>query len=238
MKNTNNENNKLTVTTSWDDGSALDQKLADLLDKYTMRGTFYIPRSYLSNSIKADQLKILDKRFEIGAHTLNHLILTDISLRDAKDEIEGSKVWLQELLGHNVRMFCYPKGRFNRDIKNLVRISGFKASRTCYHGDFMLPSDPYEWQITLHASNGSPVQSLQTWYKSGIPIKSLLDWEIRAKLLYDLALKSGGIYHLWGHSWEIENNHEWGKLERVLSYISKKDRVSYVANGEIFLPNA
>jgi len=235
MKNTNTKNNKLIVTTSWDDGSALDQNLADLLDKHSMRGTFYVPRSYLSNSLSEHQLKILDNRFEIGAHTLNHIVLTDTSLNDAMNEIEGSKLWLQDLLGHSIKMFCYPKGRFNKDIKNLVRNSGFIASRTCYYGDFKLPGDPFEWQITLHASNGSPRQSFKTWYKSGISIKSLFDWEIRAKLLFDLALKNGGIYHLWGHSWEIEKNHEWQKLERVLIYLSEKDHVTYAVNGKVFL---
>jgi len=234
MKNNSKPNNKVIVTTSWDDGSELDQKLAGLLDRYHMRGTFYIPRSYLSNSLNAHQLKALDSRFEIGAHTLNHLVLTDISLKDARNEIEGSKAWLQELLGHGITMFCYPKGRFNQQVKDIVCNSGFRASRTCFYGNFDLPRDPFEWQISLHASDGSPLQILRTWYKSGISIKSLLDWEIRAKLLYDIALQRGGIYHLWGHSWEIEKNHEWGKLERVLSYLSGKDGVIYATNNEVF----
>ena len=33
------------ITTSWDDGHPLDFKLAELLNKYNLKGTFYIPRS-------------------------------------------------------------------------------------------------------------------------------------------------------------------------------------------------
>jgi peptidoglycan/xylan/chitin deacetylase (PgdA/CDA1 family) len=149
-------------------------------------------------------------------------------------EIEDSKTYLEQLLGHKVSMFCYPKGRYNETIKRTVRNAGFTAARTVNYGDFNLPHDSYEWQITLHASNGSPLMTFKTWLKSGISVQSLIDWEIRAKLLFDLALQKGGIYHLWGHSWEIEKNDEWAKLERVLRYISNKRAVYFMTNGEIF----
>ena len=222
------------VTTSWDDGSKLDLKLAELLDKHDVKGTFYIPWSYLDNPLKRQDIAELDKRFEIGAHTLNHIPLTSLNPQGMKQEIEESKVYLEEILGHSVAMFCYPKGRFNEDVKNAVRNTGFLAARTANYGDFNFPHDPYEWQITLHASNGSPRLIFKTWLKSGISVRSLIDWEIRARLLFDLALKKGGIYHLWGHSWEIDENAEWDKLERVISYISGKENVSYVTNGDIF----
>ncbi len=31
------------ITTSWDDGHPLDFRVAELLSKYGLRGTFYIP---------------------------------------------------------------------------------------------------------------------------------------------------------------------------------------------------
>ena len=33
------------LTTSWDDGDALDARLADLLARYGVPGTFYVPRN-------------------------------------------------------------------------------------------------------------------------------------------------------------------------------------------------
>lgn len=223
---------RLIVTTSWDDGSSLDLKVAELLEKYAMRGTFYVPKSYRGDSLEEREIKSLDKKFEIGAHTLNHVDLAAVSLEDARKEIAGSKAYLETLLGHEVLMFCYPKGSFNEDIKGLVRDSGFIAARTCTHGDFAHTEDPCEWQISLHASNGSPRTSLRIWRRRSLSIRSLLDWEIRAKLLFDLALKKGGIYHLWGHSWEIDENQEWPKLERVLSYLSNRQDVHYMTNAE------
>lgn len=223
---------KLVVTTSWDDGAVTDLKLAELLEKYDIKGTFYIPQSYMDNPLQKNDIVVLDKKFEVGAHTLTHVDLTTIALEEAEKEIEGSKAYLEDLLGHDIVMFCYPKGRYNENIKKLVRSSGFIAARTCVHGSFSPPEDPYEWQISLHASNGSPLMSLKIWRKSGISIRSLLDWEIRAKMLFDLALEKGGIYHIWGHSWELERKHEWPKLERVLNYLSTREGVQYMTNEE------
>lgn len=225
---------KLVVTTSWDDGSILDAKLAELLEKHSVKGTFYIPRYFLGDALLKRDLLAIDQRFEIGAHTVHHVDLTRVPLVEARREVEDSKMYLEDVLGHSVYMFCYPNGRYNDHTRELVRSSGFIAARTCNHGNFDLPIDPYGWQITLHASNGSPLTTMKIWRKSGISIRSLIDWEIRAKLLFNLALESGGVYHLWGHSWEINNGRQWSKLERVLSHISARETVDYVTNGSIF----
>lgn len=225
--------NKLVVTTSWDDGSELDLELSELLEKYGIKGTFYIPKSYLDNSLQGEGIMAIDEKFEIGAHGLNHVDLVALSPEEAKKEIQGSKAYLENLLGHSVSMFCYPKGRYTEDIKRLVRSSGFVAARTCAHGSFSPPEDPYEWHITLHASNGSPRITWKIWRTSGISARSLLDWETRGKLLFDLALERGGIYHIWGHSWEIDRHHEWPKLDRVLNYLSGREGVQYMTNGEV-----
>lgn len=225
---------KLIVTTSWDDGSKLDLKLAELLERYDIKGTFYIPKSYLDNPLGKNEIRMLDKMHEIGSHTLSHAELSKVSLEEARRQIDGSKRYLEELLGHRIYVLCYPKGCYSKDIKEVVRDCGFIAGRTCEHGSFDLPEDPYQWQITLHASNGSPLMSFRIWRRSGIPVSSLLDWERRAKLLFDLALEKGGVYHLWGHSWELERKNEWDKLERVLGYLSHRDGVRYMTNGEIF----
>lgn len=225
---------KLIVTTSWDDGSIFDLKIAELLSKYGIKGTFYIPKSLFAHSLKRHDIIAIDEYFEIGSHTLNHVDLTKVSLSEAKTEIEGSKAYLEDLLGHKIYMLSYPNGKYNGVIKKKVRDAGYRAARTCNHGDFSLPSDPYEWQITLHASNGSPLTTLKICLKNHITIKALLDWEIRAKQLFDAALKKGGTYHIWGHSLDFEINLQWDKFERVLDYISNREGVSYMTNGEIF----
>jgi peptidoglycan/xylan/chitin deacetylase (PgdA/CDA1 family) len=225
---------KLIVTTSWDDGSTFDLKIVELLNKYGIKGTFYIPKSLFAHPLKKQDIIAIDENFEIGSHGLTHADLTKISLSEAKKEIEGSKAYLENLLGHRVYMFSYPDGKYNENIKRIVKKSGFIAARTSNPGNFDLPSNPFEWHITTYASNGSPLTALKIWLKNYLPIKALSDWEVRAKLLFDIALEKGGIYHIWGHSLWFEMNLQWDKLERVLRYISNRKDVSYMTNGEIF----
>lgn len=226
--------NRLFVTTSWDDGVKSDLGVIRLLNKYGMKGTFYITRDYWDNPLEKDDIIEVSKSHEIGAHTLSHSILPGVSLLKAKEEIEGSKHYLEDVIGDRVYMFCYPYGKYNETIKNVVRDSGFIAARTCVCGSFNAIEDPYEWQTTMCVSNGSPLMNLKIWLKTGISIKSMVDWTIRAKLLFDLALVKGGVYHLWGHSFEIAEGGEWDKLDKVFSYISNREGVRYLTNREVF----
>ena len=224
----------LMVTTSWDDGQESDVRLAGLLTKYHMKGTFYVTKDYLK-PLSEEKIIEISHHHEIGAHTLTHPTLTEITHEEAEKEITGSKKYLENIVNRPVTMFCYPKGKYNEGIKQVIKNCGFVAARTCLSGDFNGGIDPFEWHITLHASNGSPRVTFNLWKKNHLSIKSLFDWEIRAKMLFDLALQIGGVYHIWGHSWEFEEKNEWEKIERVFNYISNRKNVLYTTNSQIFL---
>lgn len=233
-------NGGLIVTTSWDDGTEDDIKLAELLNKHGISGTFYICRSPSKpDLLQEDEIVRLDSNFEIGAHTINHIDLTKISHAEASEEIHTSKIYLEDLLGHSVSMFCYPFGRYNDAVRQMVKSNGFLGARTCDPRGLSLAQDPYCFHITLQASNGSPLMTLRIWLRARFrKIKLLFDWENLAKSLFDSALEKGGIYHIYGHSVEIERNNEWDKLERVLAYISSREKTKYMTNGEILEHNS
>ncbi len=69
---------------------------------------------------------------EIGAHTVNHPILTHTSAQEAELEITQSRRRLQELLDDPVATFAYPNGRPGTDYAAahvaLVRHAGFNAA--------------------------------------------------------------------------------------------------------------
>lgn len=203
----NKEEKRFLVVTSWDDGHFLDVKLAKLLSKYNLKGTFFVTTSYLE-PLSIDQLIEIDKRHEIGAHTLTHPNLTDISIENAKQEICGSKSYLEESLGHEINTFCYPRGRFNEEIKQIVKKCGFIGARTCNLFDPKSAFDRFEQSITLHTSNGSPRLTIKLCYKNNLNFMSFFDWEERAKALFEIFQNTGGFFHIWGHSWEFENKNE------------------------------
>lgn len=239
------------VTTSWDDGQKIDLKLADLLTQYNIKGTFYITKTYRDHLDDGEVARI-GRKHEIGSHTLNHPHLTRLALPDAKKEIEGSKKYLEGILNRNVKMFSYPYGDFNDDIARLVKNAGYDGARTVKMGHFGRPDDFYKWHVTL--STCSQISMLKFFKSIGVYTRSLsclidtvlykkellnialnrkIGWENCAIKMFDMAMKRGGVFHLWGHAYEIEAMNEWPGLERVLKHISNKKGVSYMTNGEV-----
>ena len=109
------------ITTSWDDGHPLDFKLAELLDKYHLSATFYIPQVNAEREVmRAEQIQQLSKKFEIGAHTLHHTRLNSKHTNQARKEINGSFNWLKDLLGYDPVCFCFPGGRYDKNLTNEV----------------------------------------------------------------------------------------------------------------------
>ena len=95
----------LIVTTSWDDGQRIDLKLAKLLDKYNLKGTFYVTKSYRNPLTQQDLLYLEKCHHELGAHTLNHVKLTRVSKAMAYRQCIESKIYLEKIIGHKVNMF-------------------------------------------------------------------------------------------------------------------------------------
>ena len=54
-------------------------------------------------------------------------------------------------------------------------------------------------------------------------------------IAFDEMLKSGGVFHLWGHSWEIDQHKDWQRLEHVLQHIANREGVRYVTNEAVLV---
>ncbi|MEE8393994.1 MAG: polysaccharide deacetylase family protein, partial [Rhodospirillales bacterium] len=131
------------LTISVDDGHPLDLKAADLLSRYDLPATFYIPVKNPERSIMDKSgIPELSSSFEIGAHTYNHRVLTGLPQNDIRRELVDGKDWLEQVTGRPVESFCYPKGKFNRRVVAEVRNAGFLGARTCMHNLNIVPSDP------------------------------------------------------------------------------------------------
>jgi peptidoglycan/xylan/chitin deacetylase (PgdA/CDA1 family) len=94
-----------------------------------------IAGSRLSDTLmmRSGQVKALRQGgMQIGAHTLTHPILARISDEEARDEMQGSKTFLENLLGEEVPLFAYPNGKPDQDYlarhARIARELGFKAA--------------------------------------------------------------------------------------------------------------
>ena len=230
---------QLIVTTSWDDGHKLDIRLANLLEKYNIPGTFYVSprdREFLAKDRLSDtDIETLANKFEIGAHTLSHPRLTKVPASEAQAEIVKGKAYLEKLLGKPVTSFCYPGGAYNRQAKAMVQGAGFTYARTVRRYDFGKNDLGLEARTTVNAYNHwSDLLNIAKFARFS-PVKAFqyFQWDRLAIAMFDRSLGAGGTYHLWGHSWEIDKHNDWRKLENVLKHISGRPNVKYVTNGGI-----
>jgi len=234
---------KCIVTTSWDDGHKLDIKLANMLQKYEIRGTFYIANRFLDargilhlnepfHLLSENEILQLSKYFEIGAHTVTHPNLTIIPLAEAEKEIIGSKQILEKILNEEIFGFCYPFGAYNSEIAEIVKKAGYKYARTTERFRIEV-RDPFLMGTTTHVCPHNWIRNLKILGAGRPTLRGLYDWATRAKIMFDRVYRSGGIYHLWGHSWEIEKFNMWDDFEEVLEYVCNKKGVSYLTNYEV-----
>src|ERR1700761_8341725 len=120
-----------SITTSWDDGHPSDLRLADLLGKHDLKGTFYVPQQNPGHRVmKESEIAGLGDRFEIGGHTLGHCNLKRLSAREARAEIKGSFDWLRLLLQKDPVSFCPPFGAYSKRSLADIYAAGFKVVRT------------------------------------------------------------------------------------------------------------
>lgn len=86
-----------------------------------------------------EEVKILaENGWEIGSHTLTHSILTSLSEEEAKREIESSKQIIETKLGRDVTSFCYPAGRYNLSIAEMVKEAGYKSAVVSFQSQPLL----------------------------------------------------------------------------------------------------
>jgi peptidoglycan-N-acetylglucosamine deacetylase len=113
------------ITTSWDDGHPIDLRVAELLTKYGIRGTFYVPKTAEHGTMTAAHIRKLSPAFELGAHTLHHVVLTGATEQMAWQEISDSKSWLEDNTGSPCLLFCPPKGRYAGRHLEMIRRAGY-----------------------------------------------------------------------------------------------------------------
>lgn len=232
------------VTISVDDGHETDFRTADLLTKYGLQATFYVPATNPERSVMSKaQVRELSGSFEIGAHTVSHLPLNTMADSQAWEEIVGGKQWLEDAIGKPAPSFCYPRGKFNGSTPALVEKAGFLGARTCYFNLHTFPRDPFRWGVSTHAcSHSKTIQVRHALLERNFEgllnfariYKGATDWQEHFMHSIDHVERHGGIAHLYLHSWEVDSHGRWNRLEATFAAISTRRNFRKVTNGELF----
>ena len=236
--------NRTIVTTSWDDGDPQDLRIADMLRGAGLPATFYVPVFGPNGrpTLQHDDLRMLvSQGFEVGAHTMTHAILSDLHGQRLRVEVSECKQVLEQVLGQEVQMFCYPRGRYNQEVLEMVRRAGYRGARTtrmlCQQISFGAFEMPATLQVYPHDSlayykNLGKRRDLPGLYRYVFELSRLRNWVELGKKLFDQALQEGGFWHLYGHSWEIEELGLWEQLQEMVDYVRDRPGVIYASNRQ------
>ena len=223
----------IVFTCSIDDGHPSDMKAAELLNKHGLNGTFYIP---INNEegfpvMSHAQMRELGQRFEIGSHTYDHCFLKHVPITEAHFQIEAGKRRLEDILGREVTGFCYPGGAYRQGDAEMVRACGFRYARTTKNLCFDAGAQPYEMPTTLQLYPHKRAVYLRNfvrfgnWLERSDGLRLALNhesWIDRLHAMFDHAVRCGGIFHLWGHSRDIDQFDAWSELDRFLAHVAAK----------------
>jgi hypothetical protein len=233
------------ITLSWDDGHPLDARVADLMLRHRLRGTFYVPRTAERGTMSAAQIRDLSEAFEIGAHTLGHVVLTRIGDRQARDEIRRAKDWLEDITGKPCLLFCPPGGRYAKRHQRMAERAGYRAIRSVEllsldwprrAGELLvMPTSVQAWahdarSYVQNAFKRGALGNLRRYLAQG----RSADWMALSQALLAETLRGGGVFHLWGHSWEIEDCGAWRRLDDVMRLLGDRGvEAPAFTNGEV-----
>jgi peptidoglycan/xylan/chitin deacetylase (PgdA/CDA1 family) len=103
--------------------------------------------------------------WELAAHTIHHLDLTELGPEELKEEVAGSRAILRREFHVPVENFCYPAGQFDETVIAAVEAAGYVGATTEISG-YAEKDAPYEL-ARFEILGASGVQGLAEDLKNG-----------------------------------------------------------------------
>jgi peptidoglycan/xylan/chitin deacetylase (PgdA/CDA1 family) len=146
------------VEEAWFEGGTLPPKPVVLSfdDGYRPQFTFALPQLRKHGwagvlNLKAEGSDLYESNvkamiaagWELAAHTIHHLDLTELDSEQLAEEVAGSRQILRREYGVPVKDFCYPAGQFDQTVIAAVEAAGYVGATTEIPG-YATRESPYE----------------------------------------------------------------------------------------------
>lgn len=222
------------VTFSYDDGIVQDKRLAEVFDKYGMKGTFNFNCTFLRDNYSKEQLKeyFLSKGHEIAVHGANHRANGNMRAIEGIRDVLDCRLELEEKCDQIIRGMAYPDTGINlmgnfgdyAQIKNYLTELDIAYARTLGsdNDNFMLPQDFHAWMPTAHHTNPKIMEYIDKFLALDISENTYHARRV-PRLLY-----------IWGHSYEFDTNNNWELIEEICKKLAHNDQIWYATNIEIY----
>jgi peptidoglycan/xylan/chitin deacetylase (PgdA/CDA1 family) len=150
------------VAVTFDDGYRDTVGAIETLRTYGLCPTLYITsgRIGVADAITAAQVGTVagwQESVELGAHTVTHRRLDELSTLAAEREIRDSKDAVEQLAGRRVNAFAYPHGAFDHQVRGLVIDAGYTSAGAVKNALSHQRDDPFaiaRWTVRSTTSVG------------------------------------------------------------------------------------
>jgi len=228
------------VTFSYDDGPKYDKRLAEIMNKNGIKGTFNLNSEYLATSedswyMSAQEIKenILDAGHEIAVHGKEHRAPGRISPAAAVKDIFECRQTLEDVFDITVRGMAYPdsgirkmsNGNTYESVKKIASDIGIVYSRTL-GGDnttFDLPEDFLAWMPTAHHKNSDLFRMIDMFLEP-----------VEKRTGANSSWREPKLFYLWGHSYEFNRDNNWDLFESACEKLGMHEDVWYATNIQIY----
>ena len=135
------------VAVTFDDGYSDTYQAVELLREHALTATIYVTAGRIGDEgrLSAEQVAAMaaSEDVEIGAHGIGHHHLDELPDPELRNEIEGSRHMLEELIGHVVRSFAYPHGAYDRRVRGEVMRAGYSSAAAVKNAVSHSDDDPF-----------------------------------------------------------------------------------------------
>jgi len=135
-------------------------------------------------SLSAQEVRDLSRGglIEIGAHSVTHPVLCDLPSDMQYDEIQRSKVRLEEIVNDRVISFAYPYGALSPETAAIVRQTGFSYGCSTVSHAVQRGADPFQLpRIEINDWDGKEFANrLAAWFESSEKHTDVVEIEDRS----------------------------------------------------------
>ena len=222
------------VTFSYDDGVAQDKRLAELFDKYGMKGTFnFNGANTHQHAFSKEEIRtvFLEKGHEIAVHGLFHRPTGNLRTIEGIRDVLDCRLELEERCDRIIRGMAYPDTGITRfgnfgsyaEVKHFLTELDIAYARTLGsdNDNFALPSDFHAWMPTAHHKNPRIMEFIDKFLNADLSVK-----------VYH-AKRDPIVMYIWGHSYEFDRDNNWELMEEICKALSNKPEIWYATNIEI-----
>lgn len=221
------EGKQKALTLSYDDGVRQDERLVDILNRYGIKGTFNLCSGLLKGSGAAngparimsreDAVQLFkDSGHEVALHSLTHPWLDRLPSPMVYTEILEDRKNLETMFDSVIQGMAYPQGTYSNTVVEAARQCGIVYARTTVSTEnFKLPADWLLLHPTCHHNNPCL-------------------FELAERFTCEQPAFEPWLFYLWGHSYEFDNDNNWGRIEQFCEAISGKSDIWYATNIEIY----